>query len=111
MTSGAARTPRIRPAMLPSVLGAVVLVATAPLVDTEWYTLIRYAVSVLALIVAVMALQHRRPWWALPMLAPALMWNPVLPLDLSADVWIAAHYLGGLLFLTVGLLLRVPPEP
>ena len=86
------------------------LIAGAMLAGTEWFTLVRYAVSVLALITAVIALQHRRWWWALPMLPIAILWNPVWPIELPPVVWAGAHYVAGLVFVLVGAFLRVPEE-
>jgi hypothetical protein len=37
----------------------------------------------------------------------AILWNPVWPIELPALAWGGAHYVGGLVFLVVGALLRV----
>jgi hypothetical protein len=112
-TDRAADSPQrvIRPLLAPAILGALLLAVGALLVDTEWYTLIRYAISILALITAVLAVQHRRWVWALPLVPIAIVWNPVWPLGFSGPLWLAAHYLAGVLFLVVGMLVRVREEP
>ena len=97
----------IRPALPPAVLGAIVVIAGALLATTDWFTTIRYAVSILALITGAIALQHRKWLWAIPMAPIAIVWNPVWPIDLPGPAWAVAHYLAGLLFVVVGVLVRV----
>jgi hypothetical protein len=97
----------IRPALPPAILAATVLVAGASLVGSDWFMLIRYAVSILALITAVIAIQHEKWWWALPMVPIAVLWNPVWPIELPDVVWASGHYVAGLGFIALGALLRV----
>ena len=97
----------IRPALPPAVLGAIVLIAGAVLAGSEWFRLIRYAVSVLPLITGVIAVQHRKWLWALPMVPIAVLWNPVWPIELPDPVWAVVHYVAGIVFIVVGALVRV----
>jgi hypothetical protein len=97
----------IRPALPPAVLGTILLIAGAVLAATDWFTVIRYAVSILALITGVIVLQHRKWVWALPLVPIAILWNPVWPIGLPDPVWAGAHYVAGLVFLAVGVLVRV----
>lgn len=99
---------RVRPVLVPCLLAGLVLLATIPLIGTDWYTTVRYVVSILALIVVVIAFQSGRGPWALPLLIPAVLWNPVVPLDLARLVLLIAHLLAAALFLAVGVLLRAP---
>jgi hypothetical protein len=37
----------------------------------------------------------------------AILWNPVWPIDLPGPTWVGAHYVAGLLFVIVGVFVRV----
>ena len=110
--SGSERPARIRPAFLPGILGAAVAFAGTGLLGSDAYLIIRFAVSVLALIMAVYAVQGRRWLWVLPLAALAVVWNPVIPFDFEGPPWLLAHVAAAAVFLIVGLLLTVPdPDP
>lgn len=102
----------IRPVLLPSILGAVAVMAGLFLIGVgpDAYVPIRYVVSILALIVAVMAAQHGRWPWALPLAVIAVVWNPVFVVPLAGLAWSASHILAAAVFLATGLLLRVPED-
>jgi hypothetical protein len=110
--SGSERPAQIRPAFLPGILGAVVAFAGTGLIGSDVYLVIRFAISILALIMAVYAVQGRRWLWLIPLAALAVAWNPVVPFDFSGQPWVLAHIAAAAVFLLVGFLLRVPdPEP
>jgi hypothetical protein len=96
-----------RTALAPAVLATIVVLAGVALIDAEAYLVVRFAVSILALIIGVFARQARQWWWLLPLLAIAVLWNPVFPLALDPDVWLAAHYIAALVFIAVGILVRI----
>jgi hypothetical protein len=99
--------PFTRPALAPGLLGAIALMAFIAVVDTEWFTIARYVVSILALIMCVFAFQGRQWWWIPPLVAIAVVWNPVLPLDLPLLAWQIAHVVGAIVFVASGLLIKV----
>ena len=97
-----------RTALAPGLLAAVVLLAGAALIDSDGFIVIRYVVSILALVVAVFAFQARQ-WWWMPLLAGiAVAWNPVFPLDIAGPWWMAAQYVAILVFVLAGVFIRVP---
>lgn len=106
MATPAARPTIIRPGMLPAVLGAIVLLATIGLIATDFYLYVRYAVSILALIFAVITIQHRKWWWGLPMLPLAVVWNPAWPLDFTNEVWQILTLIGSAVFIAAGVFFR-----
>jgi hypothetical protein len=84
-----------------------VLLAGVALISFEAYIAIRFAVSILALIVAVFTWQARQ-WWWLPLLAGiAVVWNPVIVITVDGDLWLGAHYLAAIVFIAVGLLVKI----
>ena len=110
--SGGERPALIRPALLPGSLGAVVAFVGTGLIGSDLYLVIRFAISILALIMAVYAAQARRWLWILPLAALAVIWNPVVPFDFSGQPWVLAHIAAAAVFLLVGFFLRVPgPAP
>lgn len=96
-----------RMALAPGLLGAVLVLVATLLVDSDGYLPFRYLVSIFALISLWFAAQGRA-WWALPLLAAiAVLWNPVVPLELDGTPWLALHYIAAAVFLLVGILVKV----
>ncbi len=93
-------------ALAPGLLGAVVLLAGLALLDSEAFLVIRYAVAILAAVVVVFAVQAKAWGWAVPPAAIVVVWNPVYPLDLSGQIWVAAQFVAALAFVVVGLRVR-----
>lgn len=97
-----------RPALAPGLLAAVVLAAGSFLLASEAHYWVLVVTAVLASIMAVFAVQARM-WWALALLVVVVvLWNPVWPLTLSGQGWVAAQYLGALGLIVIGVLVKVP---
>lgn len=107
-TESSPPAPQPRPGFLPGLLGAIVLVAALALIGTGWYTVVQYVVCILALIMAVMAWQGRRFVWLAPLAIVAILWNPVLPLELPREAWIWLNLVGAVVLVGVGVTMRVP---
>lgn len=99
-----------RSALAPAILATIVLLAAVPLVDGDWFTIVRYAVSILALIVAVLAWQAHKRLWLLLLVPVAIVWNPVFPLDLDNELWVGLHYVAAIVFILAGVFIKVPNE-
>jgi hypothetical protein len=96
-----------RTALAPGILGAIVLLAGIALLGGDGFTVIRFAASILALIVAVFAWQARQWRWLLGLAPIAVVWNPIAPLDLGDDVWLGAQYIGALVFIAAGVFIKI----
>ncbi|MGA1837861.1 DUF6804 family protein [Herbiconiux sp. 11R-BC] len=97
-----------RPALAPGLLGAIALLAFVAVIgNSDWFTIARYVVSILALIMVVFAWQAKQWWWIPPLVAIAVIWNPVLPIDLPEFGWQIAHLAGAVVFVASGLLIKV----
>ncbi len=96
-----------RPALAPGILGAIALMAFLAVVDSDWFTLARYVIAILALIMVVFAVQAKQWWWVPLLAAIAVLWNPVLPIDLPLVGWQIAHVAGAIVFVASGLLIKV----
>ena len=97
-----------RTALIPSLIAVIALLIGVALIESDGFTVIRYIVSIFALIVAVLGWQARQWWWLIPLGAIAVLWNPVLPIDLnSPDVWLGLQYVAALVFIAAGILIKV----
>lgn len=104
-------SPRRRTALIPALLGAIALLGGVALVGTEGFTVIRYIVSIFALIVAVFAWQAKHWWWLIGLLPIAVLWNPVFPIELGNDeLWLGLQYVAVLVFLAAGAFIRAVPQ-
>ncbi len=98
-----------RNALLPGIILAAACVAGIPLIASETgSTVIRFIVTIFALIIAVFAVQAGQWWWGIPMAAIAIAWNPVFPFALDGSWWITAHVVAAALGVVAGGLIRSP---
>ena len=101
-------TPQFRrTALAPGILAALVLLAGIALIGGDAFTIIRFAVCILALIVAVFAWQAKHWWWIIALAPIAILWNPVFPVELGADVQLGAQYVAALVFIAAGILIKI----
>ena len=96
-----------RTALAPSILATIVLLAGVALVDSDAYLVIQFLVAILALIVAVFAWQARQWWWLAGLAPIAVLWNPVVPLEIDGDLWLGLHYVAAIVFIAAGVLIRI----
>jgi hypothetical protein len=101
-------TPKFRrTALAPGIVGALVLLAGIALIDTGGFTVILFAVCILALIVSVFAWQAKQWWWLIGLLPIAVLYNPVFPIELDPDTRLGAQYVAALVFIAAGLLIKI----
>ena len=106
---GATGTPGYtRPALAPSLLAAIVLLACVAVIDSSAFVFARWGVTVLALIVLVFAVRGRVWWAAVLTAAIAVCWNPVVVVPIPGQVWAALQLLAAALFIVVGIVVKVP---
>jgi hypothetical protein len=97
-----------RTALAPAILAAIALLIGVAIISTDGFIVIRYVVSILALIVVVFAWQSRQWWWIIGLVPIAVLWNPVWPIDLGQpDLWLGLQYLAVLVFLPAGILIKI----
>ena len=97
-----------RPALAPGLLGAIALLAGLALLDVDSFVIIRYIVSILALIICVFVIQAKSWWWLLGLVPIVVMWNPIVILELHGQGWVSAQFVAALLFIVIGVLTKVP---
>jgi len=96
-----------RTALAPGILGALVLLAGIALVGNGAHTVILFAVSILAAIIAVFAWQARQWFWIVPLALVVVAFNPVVPISYEPEVFVALHYLGVLVLIAAAIFIRV----
>lgn len=97
-----------RTALAPGLLAAVALLGAVALIESDAFIVFRFVISILALVVLVFAFQAKHWWWIPIMLAVAVIWNPVFPLDISGPLWVGAQYVAILVFVLAGVFIKVP---
>lgn len=108
MTSARYPSRTRRTAIVPAILATIALLAGVALIDGDGFTVIRYVVSILALIVAVFAWQARQWWWLVGLVPIAVLWNPIFPIDLGMpELWLGLQYVAALVFIAAGILVKV----
>lgn len=102
--------PFTRPALAPSLLAAVVLIAFVAVIDSSGFVFVRWVVTVLALIVLVFAVRGRT-WWAVALTAAiAVCWNPVVIVPIPGQVWAGLQLVAAAAFILTGIAVKVPRE-
>ena len=103
-----------RTALAPGILGAIVLFVGLAVINSDAFTIVRFAVSILALIVAVFAWQSKQWWWLIGLLPIAVLWNPVYPIEPvlpvemgSGPLWFGLQYVAALVFIVSGVLIKM----
>ncbi|MFP3464774.1 DUF6804 family protein [Leifsonia sp. SIMBA_070] len=99
-----------RAALAPGLLGAIVLLAGLALLGSDWYLYVRYAVSILALILCVFAVQAKLWWWLVGLIPIAVVWNPIWPFPLTGIVAQALSLAGAVLFVAAAVTIKIPAD-
>jgi hypothetical protein len=97
-----------RTALAPALLAGVALLGAVALIESPAFLVFRFVVSILALVVLVFAFQAKHWWWIPVMLGIAVVWNPVIPLDISGPWWVGAQYVAIPVFVLAGVFIKVP---
>ena len=97
-----------RPALAPGLLGAIALLAGLALLDVESFVIIRYVVSILAVIICVFVIQAKSWWWLIGLVPIAVLWNPIVVIELHGQGWVSAQFIAALIFIIVGVRTKVP---
>jgi len=81
------------------------------LLESDAFLVIRFVVSIFALIIAWFAVRARHWWWVPPLAAIAVVWNPVIPIAVPDEWWLGMQYLAVLVVVAAGVLIRVAVPP
>ncbi|WP_210415924.1 DUF6804 family protein [Humibacter ginsenosidimutans] len=109
MSRPAAQPTYARLALLPGILGGIVLLASFALIgNSAWYIWVRFIVAILALIMCVFAVQGKSYWWLIGLVPVAVVFNPVWPLPID-DLWMRLLTLAStVVMIAAGVAIKVP---
>jgi len=96
-----------RNAFAPSLIAAATLFIAPVLMEGDWFQVVLYLTSILAVIVGWFAVQARQWWWLPVFAAIAVLWNPVFPFPFTGPVWAAAQPAAAVVFLVAGAMIKV----
>ncbi|SDK02242.1 hypothetical protein SAMN05216282_102156 [Cryobacterium psychrotolerans] len=99
-----------RSALAPGLLGAMALLGGLALLDVDGFIVIRYIVSILALILCVFVIQAKAWWWLLGLVPIAALWNPIVVVELHGQGWVSAQFIAAIVFIVCGVVTRVPVQ-
>lgn len=97
-----------RAALAPGLLCGIVLLAGLALIGGDWFVGVRYAVSILAIILCIMCVQAGAGWWLIALVPIAVIWNPVWPLSLDAIWWRLGGLAAAIAVIAAGISIRTP---
>jgi hypothetical protein len=93
-------------ALAPAIVATIALLAGVAALGGDLYLLIRFLVAILALVVAVFAWQARQWWFTALLAAVAVVFNPVLPIAIGAELLLILHFVAAIVFVLAALLIR-----
>lgn len=109
--SGSAEPTYRRLALAPALLAAIALGVGYPLVETDAYLYVRFVVAIMAVIVAIFAIQAKQWVWAVPMAVIVVIWNPMFPLVLDLPLWLVLQTVALVVLVTAGAVIKTPADP
>lgn len=99
-----------RSALVPGLLGSIVLLVGLALVSGGWYQYVLYAVSILALILCVFAVQAKKWWWLAGLIPIAVLWNPVWPIPGLTPALPLLTLPAAIVFTVAGIMIKAPAD-
>jgi hypothetical protein len=97
-----------RPALAPGILAAIVLMAGVAFLDSSWFIVVHFVVTIPTAIIAWFAVQARQWWWLVVLVPIILLWNPVVPLGFEGPGWFSAQLIAPIFLVAAGILIKVP---
>jgi len=99
-----------RPHLIPAIIAALLLFGALARWPYGYYQLLRFVVCGVSVYVAFVAYNWQKLWatWLFSFIA--LLFNPLLPVHLSQEIWQPIDVICALSFVVVTFLLRKPTE-
>lgn len=99
-----------RPHLIPCIVAALMLLGSLARWPYGYYQLLRLVVCGVSAYVAIVAYKWHRLWATVIFAIVTVLFNPLLPLHLSKEIWQPIDLVCALLFVIVGLVLKKPEE-
>ena len=99
-----------RPHLIPCIVAALMLLGSLARWPYGYYQLLRFVVCGVSVYVAFVAYDWKKLWatWLLGFVA--VLFNPLLPIHLSRDLWQPIDVICAVVFIVVGLILKKPAK-
>jgi hypothetical protein len=96
----------VYPAVIPSIIGAFFLVVGFLGAPYEFYVVLRWAVTSMAIWMCIIASGQKRTVWVVAFTSMALLFNPFIPISMTREFWVVPDIIGAAIFATAGGKLR-----
>lgn len=99
-----------RPVLIPSAIAAVMLLGAIGYWPYGYYTVLRWVTCAAAIAAALGGYTFKIPWaiWSFGFIA--ILFNPLIPVHLSRDLWQLMDIAAAVLFAAAALLVRRTPQ-
>lgn len=85
--------------LIPAVIAAPMLFVAVANLPYDYFILLRWVVTVCAVIILYAALEKEDNTWMVIMGAVAILFNPIWPVHLTKSIWIPIDIAAGILFI------------
>lgn len=102
--------PNKKPHLVPSLIAALMLLGALGRWPYGYYQLLRFVVCGVSVYVAFMAYNWQKLWATALFGCIALLFNPLIPIHLSREIWQPIDLICALLFVVVAFILKNPAE-
>lgn len=96
----------VYPAVVPAIIGGFFLLVGWLGAPYEFYVVLRWAVTAMAIWMCTIASGQKRTFWVVVFTSMALLFNPIIPLVMTREFWVLPDMIGVALFATAGGKLR-----
>jgi hypothetical protein len=96
----------VYPAVIPAIIGAFFLFVGFLGAPYEFYVVLRWAVTSMAIWMCTIASGQKRTVWVAAFTSVALLFNPLIPINMTREFWVLPDIIGVILFATGGGKLR-----
>jgi len=100
-----------RPGLILALVGAALSLIAIAQLPYGYYTFNRVALTVLAIILAVVAVRNKAPGWLWGLAPIAVLWNPAIPFYLTREIWTPLNVIAAAVFIVCGVLLKRAKSP
>lgn len=97
-----------KPHLIPAIVAAVMLLLAPASFPYSYYQLLRLVVCGVSLYVAFVALNLQKMWAVWIFGFVAILFNPLIPIHLSREIWQPIDIICGILFISVTIKLNKP---
>lgn len=99
-----------RPHLIPSLIAAAMLLGALVDLPYGYYQLLRFVVCGAGVFVAYIAFTRKKIWAVWLFGFVALLFNPLIPIHLSKEIWQLIDFICAILFVVIVFVLKEPRE-